>query len=154
MFKLPAILLGLVMGVAIFASLALAQDGGGPTASTTRFDSSLDPVAVIGIRDSQSISESTKSVSVVTKDEMDAQANIFLPRFLSQHPGVFYTTNGSPGQWTTMNARGAGAKYTAFQFNGIKLPDVADSQGGFTGFLEGLQGASNIERLELLRGAN
>ncbi|MDR1577127.1 MAG: TonB-dependent receptor [Deltaproteobacteria bacterium] len=154
MFKLPAILLGLVMGVAVFATLALAQDGGGSTASTTRFDFSLDPVVVIGTRDSQSISESTKSVSVVTKDEMDAQENTFLPRFLSQQPGVFYTTNGSPGQWTTINVRGAGAKYTTFQFNGIKLQDVADTQGAFTGFLEDLQGTSNIERLELLRGTS
>ncbi|MDR1607233.1 MAG: TonB-dependent receptor [Deltaproteobacteria bacterium] len=152
MFNKFAVIFILVMVLAV--PMALAQDGGVSSSTQARLSSALDPVVVIGTRDSQSISESTKSVSVVTKEEIDAQENTFLPKFLSQQPGVFYSSNGSPGQWTTVNIRGAGAKYTAFEFNGIKLQDVADTQGAFTGFLEDLQGTSNIEQLELLRGTS
>jgi vitamin B12 transporter len=55
---------------------------------------------------------------------------------------------------TTVNIRGVGAKYATFQFNGLKLQDVADTHGAFTYFLEDQMGTSNIARLEVLRGSS
>lgn len=114
----------------------------------------LNTVVVTGTRDDQNLSESTKSISVVTKEDMDSQQNYFIPKYLAQQPGVFYTNNGSMGQWSTVSIRGTGAKYTQFQFNGIPLQDVADTQGAFTGFIEDLNGASNIRQIEVLRGTS
>ncbi|MDR1084260.1 MAG: TonB-dependent receptor [Deltaproteobacteria bacterium] len=147
------IILGLVVVLVLsIAPGVYAQSGS--VASTQGASSNLDPIVVIGTLDEQSLSESTKSVSVVTSDDINAQANSFLPKYLSQLPGVFYSSNGGLGQWTAVNVRGAGAKYTAFEFNGIPLQDVADTQGAFTGFLEDLQGTGNVNQVELLRGSS
>jgi vitamin B12 transporter len=114
----------------------------------------LDLIVVSGTLDPQLLKQTTKSISVITKSDLDAEENLFLPNVLKQLPGVYFTNNGGMGQWTTVNIRGAGAKYTQYEFNGIPLTDVADTQAAFTGFIEDFYATDNVSQIEVLRGTS
>ena len=137
----------------LIGAAGLAAAPGAALGQAKTANAMLDTVVVTGTRDDRSLAESTKSLSVVTKENLEERQNYFLPKLAAQSPGLAYTNNGGMGQWSTLSIRGTGAKYTSFQFNGLTLQDVADTQGAFTGFLEDLHGTGNIRQIEVLRGA-
>lgn len=58
------------------------------------------------------------------------------------------------GQWSNISIRGAGPQYTQYQYNGMPLRDAADTQTTLQFFIEDLFSASNLDRVEVLKGTN
>ncbi len=112
----------------------------------------LEPVVVTVTRVETPLSQVTKSVSVVTSEERDAQEDYFIPGLLDYEPGVYLRRLGGTGQWVHLNIRGVPSQYIQFQYNGFPLKDEADPQGAFTYFLEDLYSPSNMQRIEILKG--
>lgn len=114
----------------------------------------IDPVVVTATRTETPLSETTKSIDVVTQKDMETQQQTFMPETLGTVPGVMFQSEGGPGQYSNINIRGAGSQHVQFQYNGIPLRDAADTQNTLQYFTEDLYGGSGINRIEVLRGTN
>ena len=112
----------------------------------------LDPVVVTATRRKTELSKTTKSISVLTAEERDESEDYYLPKLLGDLPGVFYRSNGGPGQYSTLSIRGAGSQYTQFRYNGFPLRDTADTSGTMSYFVEDLNSTGTLDRVEVLRG--
>ena len=114
----------------------------------------IEPVVVTATKTATPLSEVTKSVSVVTNKDMETQQQTSIPEALDIVPGVMVQNQGGPGQYSTVNIRGASSQYVQFQYNGFPLRDASDTQTSFQ-YLEGdLFGQSGINRIEVLNGTN
>jgi vitamin B12 transporter len=114
----------------------------------------LEPVVVTATRDETVLSQVTKSISVVTAEEMEEFQQQYLPELIDNTPGVFTRRQGGPGQWTSISIRGAGDQHVQYQYNGLPLRDAADTQSTMQYFIEDLYGGSNLSQVEILRGSN
>ncbi len=114
----------------------------------------IEPIVVTATRTETPLSETTKSVYVVDKKDMETQQQTSIPEALDIVPGVMVQNQGGPGQYSAVNIRGASSEYVQFQYNGFPLRDAADTQTTFQ-FLEGdLFGQGGINRIEVLNGTN
>ncbi|GLI34619.1 TonB-dependent receptor plug domain-containing protein [Desulforhabdus amnigena] len=114
----------------------------------------LEPMVVTATRTETPLSEVTKSVSVVDREDRAVREQYYIPELIDTLPGVIMERNGGPGQFTNISIRGAGAQYTQFQYNGMPLRDAADTQHTLQYFIGDLQSASNLDRIEVLKGTN
>ena len=160
----------LILVLALFCSLfaltpLLAQPSGdleleeaaqAPTGSEKQqvpeASAEIEPVVVTATRVETPLSQVTKSVSVVTREDRDAQQDYFIPELLDSEPGVYLRQLGGTGQWSHLNIRGVPSQYIQFQYNGFPVKDEADPQGAFTYFLGDLYSPSNMQRVEILKG--
>ena len=114
----------------------------------------IEPVVVTATKTATPLSEVTKSVSVVTNKDMETQQQTSVTQAVDIAPGVMVQNQGGPGQYSTVNIRGASSQYVQFQYNGFPLRDASDTQTSFQ-YLEGdLFGQSGINRIEVLNGTN
>ena len=114
----------------------------------------VDEMVVTATRTETPLEETTKSVEVVGKEEMEDRQQYFMPELLDSLPGVYLRRTGGMGQWGVVNIRGAGSQYTQFQYNGLPMRDIADTQGSFQYFIEDMYAGSNVDRIEVLKGTN
>lgn len=112
----------------------------------------MEPLVVTATRVETPLSQVTKSVSVVSAEDRDAQQKYFLPDLLDAEPGVYLRRSGGPGQLSTISIRGAGSQHTQFQYNGFPLRDAADTQSTLQYFIGDLFSGSNLRQVEILRG--
>lgn len=135
----PALLqraLGLVL-VAL-ACPAQAEDGG-PTITVLATGSALPIVA------------SGQAVSVVDGADLARVQGFDLTRALERVPGLGWTRNGGPGGYTAVHLRGSGAEQVLVLYDGVRVEDVSAPSGGVD---FSLFGPGEVERIEVLRGAN
>lgn len=125
------------------------EEAGGPIPWES---AALEPMVVTATRVETPLSQVTKSVSVVTGEERDAQQDYFIPDLLANEPGVYLRRLGGTGQMSHLSIRGVPSQYIQFQYNGFPLKDEADPQGAFTCFFEDLYSPSNMQRMEILKG--
>lgn len=111
-------------------------------------------MVVTATRTETPVKETTKSVSVVTADDIEERQNYVLPELMNNEPGVFFRPTGGLGQFGTVSIRGASERHTVFQYNGMPLRDSADTQGSLSYFTEDLLGTTNLDRIEILKGTN
>ena len=114
----------------------------------------MQEVVVTATRTEVPLEETTKSIEVVTKADVEEQQQYFLPELMGNLPGVLLRRNGGMGQWSNISIRGAGPQYTQYQYNGLPLRDIGDTQGALTYHVGDLIGASNLDRVEVLKGTN
>ena len=96
------------------------------------------------------IARSGASVSVVTRDDLDAAGAVQLVDVLSRLPGITVTQNGGPGGSASLRIRGAGPEYVAVYVDGIRVDDPSSPQ---TAFNFGTLSTADIGRIEVLRGS-
>ena len=96
------------------------------------------------------IARSGASVSVVTREDLEADGTIQVVDYLSQLPGVSVTQNGGIGGAASLRIRGAGAEYVAVYIDGIRVDDPSAPQ---TAFEFGRLTSADIGRIEILRGS-
>lgn len=135
----PALLqqaLGLVL-VAL-ACPALAEEGG-PTITVLATGSALPIVA------------SGQAVSVLDAGDLARGQGFDLTRALERVPGLGWTRNGGPGGYTAVSLRGSGAEQVLILYDGVRVEDVSAPSGGVD---ISLYGPGEVERVEVLRGAN
>lgn len=96
------------------------------------------------------LSRAASSVSVVTREELDADGTTQLVDYLAKLPGVTVTQNGGPGGSASLRIRGAGPEYVAVYVDGIRVDDPSAPQ---TAFNFGTLSTADIGRVEVLRGS-
>lgn len=99
----------------------------------------------------QNIEDTGTSISVLTEADILDQQSISIASLLQELPGVNVTQSGGIGSQTSVRIRGAESDQTLVLINGIRANDPSTPDGSFD-FGNLLTG--NIERIEVLRGAN
>ena len=147
--KKYASLKALCLSVALLPLTAPALAAEGPARKALAED-----MVVTANRSETSREETTKSISVVGSEDRDEQQQYFLPKLLDSQPGVLLRSLGGLGQWSNISIRGAGSQYTQYQYNGMPLRDAADTHSTLQYFIEDMFSASNLDRVEILKGTN
>ncbi len=99
----------------------------------------------------QSVDASGASISVLDSSDILAQQTVQLSDILAELPGVQVARSGNLGGQTSVRIRGAEADQTLVLINGIRVNDPSSPDGSFD-FAHLFAG--NVERVEVLRGAN
>ncbi|MCP4343966.1 MAG: TonB-dependent receptor [Desulfobacterales bacterium] len=117
-------------------------------------DDILEATVITASRTGTTLGKSTRSIALITREDMETAQKYHIPGMTDQVSGVFTRSTGGPGQLTHILIRGLSDDYTQMQYNGIPLKDPSDMMGSlyysYTNFYSGL----NIDNLEILKGVN
>ena len=122
--------------------------------------SSVDPVFAPDPEDAITITvtgsradveDAGEAVTVIAEAEIEAVQGADITRVLRRAPGVTFSRNGGPGAFTATRVRGAPGEQTLVLIDGVRVSDPAAPGGGFD---FGNLLATNIAKLDLLRGSN
>jgi len=111
----------------------------------------LDKVEISASRVPTTLGETTESVSVITRaqiDRMDVSSGVDLFR---QVPGLQIDQLGGPGGLSSVYIRGSDPNHVLVLIDGVRVNDPTNSRGG--GFDMSSINPGTIERIEVLRGA-
>src|SRR5262245_57924365 len=108
-----------------------------------------DPVVYSATGVTTPARETTSSVTVINRQQLEQQQLRTVPDALSTVPGLNVVQTGSPGGTTSIFLRGTNANHTKFIIDGI---EVADPSLLSRTFDLGQMLTGDIERLEVLRG--
>jgi vitamin B12 transporter len=100
----------------------------------------------------QPIDETSKSVTVIDKEEIERRDEYSLIEALREVPGLRVTQLGGPGAFSKIFIRGLRVVDTSLLIDGFRVRDAADFRGSANPLLEDLL-TVNIERIEVLRGS-
>ncbi|SUZ30550.1 Colicin I receptor [Roseibaca ekhonensis] len=131
--------LGTVAALGLMAGGAAAQDI--INLEEVTFSANLTPTE---------LARAASSVSVVTREDLEADGTTQLVDYLAKLPGVTVTQNGGPGGSASLRIRGAGPEYVAVYVDGIRVDDPSSPQ---TAFNFGTLSTADIGRVEVLRGS-
>ncbi|MCJ7682329.1 MAG: TonB-dependent receptor, partial [Candidatus Aminicenantes bacterium] len=93
--------------------------------------------------------ETASSVTVITREELEAFKYQTVLDALEQVMGISFTQNGPPGSAASLFIRGANPEHTKVMMDGVELNDPITPGRTFD---FGLLRIENIERIEILRG--
>jgi vitamin B12 transporter len=128
--------------------VALAILAGSAAAAHVVLGAELAPVVVSATTFPESLTSALPSVSVITRDELDASATPNLSTVLRQETGVEITSYGGPGQAGNVFVRGFSGPDVLVLVDGVPM-NAQDASGN--AYLSNLQ-TSQIERIEIIRG--
>ncbi|MGH9320874.1 MAG: TonB-dependent receptor [Vicinamibacteria bacterium] len=111
-----------------------------------------ESIVVVGADSAQTLSEITKSLSVVSAEEMESRDEYYVPEALRTVPGVRVEQLGGPGAFTSLKIRGLRTEDTAILVDGARLRDPSAPQGDASSFIENLV-TPELDRVEILRGS-
>lgn len=106
----------------------------------------VDPVMVSETRTERRLSQSTGSVHVITREELERRQFPYLREVLRDVPGLTIVQTGSRGGTTSLFTRGGNSNFTMVMVDGVK---VNDAGGGFE--FANLT-TDNVERIEIIKG--
>ncbi len=94
--------------------------------------------------------ESTSSIELITREEIEESGNNSLIELLKSRVGLSIPTNGPFGKASSIQIRGADGRHTLVLIDGVRATDVTSISGGAR--LE-FMGLDQIESIEILRGS-
>lgn len=106
----------------------------------------VDPVVVSETRTEKRLSQSTGSVHVITREELEKRHFPYLREALRDVPGLTIVQTGSRGGTTSLFTRGGESDFTMVLVDGVKMNDP----GG--GFEFANLTTDNVERIEIVKG--
>ncbi len=106
----------------------------------------LGQVVVTATKTEVPIKNIAASVTVITREEIEARQATEIPSLLREVPGLNVAQQGSRGSTTTVFPRGGESNFNLVLIDGVKVNDA----GGFFDF--GDLSTDNIERIEIIRG--
>ncbi len=106
----------------------------------------LEQVVVTATKTEVPLKDVAATVTVITKEEIEARQATEVPDLLREVPGLNVTRQGSRGGITTVFPRGGNSNFNLVLIDGIKVNDA----GGFYDFSD--LSTDNIERIEIVRG--
>ena len=118
-------------------------------AATATDDAPTITVTANGL--STSIENTGQPVTLIDRQEIDAVQGADIARVLERVPSVSLTRNGPLGSYTGVSVRGADADQLLVLIDGVRVADPSSPAGGFD---FGTLLASNISRIDFLRGSN
>jgi len=107
----------------------------------------LDPVIVTATRTAQTADETLAAVTVVERETIERRQSKTMTDVLRGLPGVAISSNGGPGQPTSVFLRGAASDQTLVLIDGVK---VGSATLGTTPWQD--IPVEQIERVEIVRG--
>jgi vitamin B12 transporter len=110
----------------------------------------FDPVVVTATRTETPIQHVGSAITVITAEEIASRKLDTVADVLRVVPGLDVTRAGGVGQQTSVFLRGANSNHTLALIDGVEMNDPSNPTGAFD--FSDLQ-ADNIERIEILRGA-
>ncbi|MCB5161696.1 TonB-dependent receptor domain-containing protein [Marinomonas algarum] len=110
-------------------------------------DMTLQPLVVTATSTPIKVADSLSSVTVITKEEIEAQQAYEMSELLAGQPGVDVSSNGGYGKTTSVYMRGANSSSTKFLIDGIPLYSATSGGAAFQYIPTSL-----IDRLEIVRG--
>ncbi len=106
-------------------------------------------VTALGIE--QPKSDANVAITLVTEDDLERRGAVTVLDQLAWTPGIAISRNGPLGGFAAVRIRGAEAEQTRVLIDGIAVNDPSSPGGSFD---FGTLLASNIQSIEVLRGAN
>ena len=132
------------MAVALSTLVALSPAA---SAQSTAPASRLDDVTVTGTRSPMKLSDVAADLTVIHRDTIERQGFGNLATLLRNVAGLQMTSNGGPGNATSVFVRGAETRHTVVLIDGVRVD--GQSSGGAS--WQNLP-VSQIERIEVLKG--
>ncbi len=108
----------------------------------------LGQVVVTATKTEVPLKNVAASVTVITKEDIEARQVTELSQLLREVPGLNVTQAGSRGSTVTVFPRGGNSNFNLVLIDGVKVNDA----GGFINFND--LTTDNIERIEVIRGAH
>jgi len=109
----------------------------------------LDNIVISATKVAQNIEDTTSSVQVLTKEDIDERGYSSVLDLLNSFVGVGYTQDGGLGGLTKLYVRGVGGARVLVLINGIRFQDPSSKYGADFSRLM----VSNVEKVELISGA-
>lgn len=132
---------------------ALALAGLGPMAGTDAGAQSvvtLEPIVVSASRIPTPLLETPVSVTVISREEIEARQPISTIDLLRQVPGLHIDQPGARGSVSSVYIRGGDPNFTLVLIDGVKVNDPTNSRGGSFDFSS--LDPRSLERVEIVRG--
>lgn len=139
-----AILAGALSAAAATPSSSFAQEN--PQSSSYV---ALPTLVITATRSPMTIDRTGSAVSVIEAPQIEAYGSKSLADVLRGVPGLYVTENGGPGSLSNVTLRGASPAQTLVLIDGIR---VGDASGIGSVFDFGAYSATDIERIEIVRG--
>ena len=125
---------------ATFATIASTQ---------AQTNSEFNPVVISASKNTQSLSDSLLSVSVITKSDIEKTQSGDILNILNSEPGVEISRTGSLGSATSVYLRGGNSGHALILIDGVPLS--GESASGSASPIE-LIPVNQIEKIEIVRG--
>lgn len=111
----------------------------------------LNEVIVTADKTNTKLSETGKSVIVVTKEQLRRSGGKSLSQVLSEQAGIIVNgANSNPGAQKSIYIDGAGSGYTLIMLDGVPLQDASSTDNSFDIRTITLE---SIERIEIVKGS-
>jgi vitamin B12 transporter len=123
---------------------------GQPTPATTEQPLQLNPVVVTATVVPTPLYDATASVTVISRQQIEAQRAASVTELLRQVPGLHIDQAGARGSVSSVYMRGGDPNYTVVLIDGVKVNDPTNSRGGSFDF--STLNTDDIERIEIVRG--
>lgn len=107
----------------------------------------LDPLIVTATRSAERLSRTTRSVSVISAEDIAAQGAHTVADALRSVPGLDVVRTGGLGATTSVFTRGSESDHTAVLIDGVKVNVLLDGKFDMADL-----SVDNIERIEVVRG--
>lgn len=117
-------------------------------AASAHAQTRLDTVVTTATRSPQRVSDVLADITVLTREDISAQAFGGLADLLAKQPGIQIARNGGPGGTTSLYLRGTNTEHTVVLIDGVRV----DTQSGSGGAPWEALGLAQVERIEILRG--
>lgn len=115
-------------------------------------DGSVREVIVSALRREQPAAEATRSVTVITSEQLRQTAYVNVGDLLTRQLGLYVVGAGqTPGQLQSLFLRGASANQTAIFLDGVRLYEPSSPEAAAD--LSELS-LANVERIEIVRGSH
>ncbi|MEH6712781.1 MAG: TonB-dependent receptor plug domain-containing protein, partial [Paraglaciecola polaris] len=146
--------LAIAITIALASSSAFGQTAQAPEANTADTaksdDKNVERMVVVSSRVPMPIREVATSVSIVTREDIEARGYTNLADVLRTQPSISVTNSGSTGSATSLRIRGEEGYRTLVRIDGV---DVSDPTATQVAPKFGQIQSSNINRVEILRGS-
>ncbi|MGB3167164.1 MAG: TonB-dependent receptor [Alteraurantiacibacter sp.] len=128
----------------------IADLGGGSSVYAECIDPE-ETITVTATGTRTEIEDSGQAITVIGEDEIAALQGPDLPRVLERVPGLTFSRTGGLGTQTGVRLRGSEAEQVLVILDGVRVADPASPSGGFD---FGNLLATNLAKIEVLRGSN
>src|SRR5882672_2368130 len=141
-------------GFATFASKELRLARGQSISNDVRLSVQAvsESVVVTATGTAQRADETSKAVTLLDNQSIEARRELMLTESLRGTPGLRVQQQGSPGALTTLRLRGQRNFDTAILLDGLRVRDSSDINGSAVSFITDLLPA-DLDRVEVLRGS-
>ncbi len=106
-----------------------------------------DEIVVTASAQPESIEETPATVTVITREEIEARGARDIVDVLREVPGLTVSRTGSPGKSTSLFIRGGSSKQALVLWNGVEMNNPY-----FSGYNFGQMSTAGVERVEIVRG--